>query len=198
MQDMESKKSGLTVIESMKDTLKTLEAKLVSGAPLTETEQEMYDSVSMTSLEEKQAHLKKLMQQQVEKELITAQEKNVLLNQVKERLQTLAKEIAEAENEGKEKRLANLLAAKEKAEERKGMIEKISPKPPPPLKNEIEINKLREELRPLQELEENAKGRLLTLKESQSLARKEEMLNEIAKLEVCTRVDHFRIFLASC
>ena len=60
----------------------------------------------------------------------------------------------------------------------------MQPAPPHRLRHEAEIHKLRLELQPLKNLEDGAKGRLLSVKETQALARKDEILEEIAKLEV--------------
>jgi hypothetical protein len=63
------------------------------------------------------------------------------------------------------------------------MLKKINPVDPAPLKYQNEILRLRNELAPLLKLEESAKGRLLSVKETQSLARKDEILTEISRLE---------------
>jgi hypothetical protein len=180
-----SQKKGCAVaLEALKEIVQPLDNKLMTGTPLTEIEQECYDSVSLASLEEKLAHVKKLMHKQVDNGLVTAQERTTFLHQVGERLQTLTTDIAEAEKQGKMKRVENLTAAKAKTQERKAMLTNISPKPAPPLKNEQQINTLRQELSPIEEIEDSSKGRLLTLKESQAIGRKEEILQQIMEQEV--------------
>lgn len=177
-------KGAVGAIDDIKKVVEGLDAKLLQGNPLSDREQEFYDAVSMSSLEEKNGHVRDLMHQIVEEGRITAAERRMLLAQVRERLDKLSEDIKEAEKEKKPKRVENLTAQKSKAEERKEKIEQLDPKQPHPLKNEGEIAKLRKELGPLLDMEEAAKGRLLTLKESQAIARKDEILEEIAQLEV--------------
>lgn len=182
------KKACVQAIESIKKQVEELEEKLMNGTPLNDVEQEFYDSVSMSSLEEKVAAVRALMQKQVDDGKITAMEKTMLLDQVNERLNTLTTEIEKAQKEGKAKRVENLTAAKAKAEERKEKLQSISPLSPPPLKNEAAMNKLRVELAPLMDVETAAKGRLLTIKETQAVARKDEILEELEQLEVCLKL----------
>lgn len=178
------KKGCMSAIEDIKQQLAALDQKLLTGTPLSDGEQEFYDSVSASSLDEKIACVKELMHKHVDEGSITSSEKKFLLGQVSDRLEQLSADISKAESEGKPKRVENLKAAKTKVQERKANLEKIDPKPPHGLKNAAEIAKLRNELAPLLEVEEAAKGRLLTLKESQAVARKEEILEEINQLEV--------------
>lgn len=185
-QTWSQKKGCTTALGEIKGTLEELEQKLLTGNPLTDAEQSFYDQVSVTALEEKQAILRDSMHQQVDDGMITAKDKSQLLAQVTERLETIQKDLKEAGPKKAEK----LKAAQEKAEARKEKLTQISPRPPPPLKHYEEIFRLRKELQPLLDLEQGAKGRLLSVKETQSLARKDEILEEIANLEVSTfRVD---------
>ncbi|CAB9531762.1 expressed unknown protein (Partial), partial [Seminavis robusta] len=180
------KKGCNLAMGSIKTTLEEVEGKLMTGTTLTDPEQSFYDSVSMSALEEKQAFVKAQMAKQVEDGKLTAPERNQLLEQVAERLANLNKEKEEAEAAGKAKRgqqLSNMIA---KAEERKSKLEKIVAKSPPPLKHEAEIGKLRKELEPLLDVEEASKGRLLSVKETQALGRKEEIEEQIMQLEVST------------
>jgi len=186
-QTWSQKKGCMAAIGEIKTTLETLEQKLLQGNPLADAEQTFYDQVSSTVLEEKQAYVKDLMQHQVDDGLIMAKEKVQLLSQVTERLETISKEIADAEKNKQAKKVEKLKSAKEKATTRKDKLSNLSPKPPPPLKHHAEIFQLRSELKPLLELEEGAKGRLLSVKETQSLARKDEILDEIASFEEKSR-----------
>jgi len=122
-----------------------------------------------------------MMHQQVESGNITEQEKKQLLSQVSEKLETLDKELAIATD--KPKKAEKLNQQKNKLEDRKKMLTNITPTAPPPLKHQGEILQLRKELVPLINLEESTKGRLLSVKETQSLARKDEILEEISQLE---------------
>jgi len=150
---------------------------------LTAGEQEYYDSVSSDSIEEKQGILKDLMHSQVEEGAITSREKQQLLSQVTERLEKISAELEEA----KAKKAERLNGMKTKMEARKEMLSGITPKPPPKLKHETEILKLYTEVQSLSEIVDAAGGRLLSLKESKALARKEEMEEEIADLETKSR-----------
>lgn len=183
-QTWSQKKACIEAIEELKGMIQSLDDKMMTGTPLTDSEQEFYGSVSMTSLEEKVTQVKEVMHKQVDTGKITSDERSMLLHQVGERIQTLQKEIAEGQQRAKPKRVENLTAVKQKAEDRRAKLQDIAPLPPPPLKNESSILKLRKELVPLEEVEAGAKNRLLTLKESQAVARKEEILQEIAVLEV--------------
>lgn len=179
------KKGCVAAIEQVKTIVEQLDSKLLSGTPLTNAEQDLYDSVSISSLDEKEAYVKSQMHSQVENGNLTKQERDMLLNQVTDKIATLDKEIAQSQD--KPKKLEKLTAMKQKAVERQAMLEKIEPKAPPRLRHEAEIQKLRVELQPLQQLEDGAKGRLLSVKETQTLARKDEILEEIAGLEEASR-----------
>jgi hypothetical protein len=181
------KKECINAITSLKEMAETIDKKLMDGQPLTDAEQDFYDSVSMTSIEEKMACVRDLMHKQVDAGEISASEKEQLIGQVNEKLQTLKKDIQEAEQQKKTKRVENLKTAETKMVARKVKLVALTPRPLPPLKNEAAITKLRKELKPLLEMEENAKGRLLTPKEAQTLARKDEILIEIEQLEQASR-----------
>jgi hypothetical protein len=127
------------------------------------------------------------LQGQVESGNIARLEKAQLISQSKERLQSLQDELEMAEVEGKTKKVEKLRANKIKLETRLDMLEKMTPKPQRPLKYQAEIGMLREELAPLLKLESTAKGRLLSVKETQQLARKEVILQEIHQLEQDSR-----------
>jgi len=186
-QTWSQKKGCITAIGTIKTVLEALEQKLVSGTPLTDSEQNFYDSVSMTSLEEKLAFVKSQQHQQVDDGKLTVGERLMLLQQVGERIDTLKDEKTQAEADGKAKRVQNLTNALSKAEERKASLEKIVGKPPPPLKHEAEIGKLRKDLEPLLQVEEASKGRLLSVKETQALGRKDEIEEQIEQLVEASR-----------
>lgn len=181
------KKGCVAAISDIKNQLSELEQKLFNGTPLTYPEQTFFDSVSSSDLDEKQNYVKDLMHQQVDNGLITIREKTQLLSQVKERLETIQAELNEASREKKAKKVEKLNIVKGKAEARKEKLTNIAPRPPHRLRHEAEIFKLRGELQPLLDLEDDTKGRLLSVKETQSLARKEDVLEEIVQLEVRTK-----------
>lgn len=183
-QTWSQKKGCIGAIEEIKKIAEGIEGKLLNGTVLTDSEQDFYDSVSITSLEEKETTLKEMMRKQVDEGKILQAERKLLLDQVSDRIDALSKEIAEADKQGKTKRVQNLTNLKEKVITRKSKLENISTVAPPPLRNQSEINKLRTELQPLEELEAKAKGRLLSVKETQAIAQKDEIIEEIAALEV--------------
>lgn len=176
------KKECVAVIENVKKIVEELDTKLLSGTPLTDTEQDMYDSVSIASLDEKEAYVKAQMHGQMESGNLTKLEQETLLKQVSEKIESLDKEIIESKD--KPKKLEKLKVMKERATDRKTVLDKMQPTLPHRLRHEAEIHKLRVELQPLKNLEDGAKGRLLSVKETQTLARKDEILEEIAQLEV--------------
>lgn len=179
------KRGCMKAIEELNATIQGLDDKLMTGTPLTDSEQDFYDSVSAQSLADKASKVKELMQSQVEeKGELTTSEKAFLLQQVSDRIETLQKDLTEAEKANKAKRVETLASNLQKAKDRKEMLSKITPRRPHPLKNDGEIAKLRKELAPLLQMEAAAKGRLLSIKETQALARKEPIEVEIAALEV--------------
>lgn len=184
LQTFAQKKACIGAIGIVKTSLQEVEQKLLNGTPLSDPEQDFYDSVSSSSLDEKQGFVKEQMQAQVNDGKITVVERKMLLEQVGERLATLSQEKTQAENENKSKRVQNITNMITKSEERKAKLEKLTPKSPPPLKHEAEIGKLRKELEPLLDVEDASKGRLLSLKETQALGRKEELIEKIEELQV--------------
>lgn len=181
------KKGCVAALSGLKEMAESLDGKLMQGQPLTDSEQDFYNSVSLTSLEEKLACVRDMMAKQVDAGNITADEKQQMLAQVVERIEGLGEEIREAEEQGKAKRVENLKVQETKARARKQMLQAVTPQPPPRLKNEDVIAKLRKEQVPLLEIEEASKGRLQSLKESQSVARKDEIVEEILELELSSR-----------
>lgn len=177
-------KGCVAALNSIKESLQGLESKLMSGTVLTDAEQAFYDSVSLSSIEEKLSFARERMHELVEGGHITVEERRNLLEQVNEKVKSLDTEIELAKKEGKMKRVENLQAKRSNLQDRKTNVENITPKPLHPLKHEAEIHKLRKELLPIEEIEEKAKGRLMTLKENQTVAKKDEILDQISDLEV--------------
>jgi hypothetical protein len=177
------KKGCLQVLQEIVERTKLCESKLLKGDLLTQSEQEWYDAISLEDIYQKENLVKKEMAAHVEDGRITMREKKILLSQVSERIEKLQQEITDACKEKKAKKEETLTHLKCKAEQRKKAIEDIAPQAPHSLKHHLDIVKLRQELKPLLKLEESCKGRLLSLKEATTLARKDEILNEIIKLE---------------
>ena len=181
------KRGCLLGLGSVREMLDELDQKLLQGTPLSDPEQDLYDAVSADDLQKKEAIVKKEMAAQVEAGHLTKEEKAMLLSQVADKIETLKGEVDEAVREGKSKKTAKLVTMRDKALARQEMLEKITPVPPHKLKHEPEIQKLLAEMRPLQKLEATAKGRLLSVKETTALGRKDEILAEIEELEEDSR-----------
>lgn len=181
------KRGCLRALESVREMLDELDQKLLRGTPLSDPEQDLYDAVSADDLQKKEAIVKKEMAAKVEAGHLTKEEKATLLSQVADKIETLKGEVDEAVREGKSKKTAKLVTMRDKALARQETLEKITPVPPHKLKHEPEIQKLRAEMRPLQKLEATAKGRLLSVKETTALGRKDEILAEIEELEEDSR-----------
>ena len=178
------KKGCMKVIENLNTTIQELDQKLMTGTPLSESEQDFYDSVSAKSLANKASKVKDLMHSHVENGQLTSSEKTFLLQQISEKIENIQEELKEAEESKKAKRVENLTRNLGKLQERKDVLSKITPRRPHPLKSEGQIADLRKELAPLLQMETAAKGRLLSTKEAQAMARKEQIEADIAELEV--------------
>jgi hypothetical protein len=167
------KKGCAAALESLSLQMAELDAKLVTGTPLDPAEQDFYDTVS--HLEDKEEHVRTEMHNQVEREDITAWELELLSSLNAER-------IAALQNDKSTKK--PLL---DKALQRKKVLTNMVPKEPHNLRHEATIRKLRKELLPFLHMEEEQKGRLRSVKETQVMARKEELELEIAALEEDSR-----------
>jgi len=163
------KKACVGCIEALQEVLQELDDKLMNGVPLDASEQAYYDSC--ISLDEKETLIKEQAQELVEQGKITEYEKEILLQQNAARITLL-------EKKGK---------STAKAVQRKELLDSIQPIEPRKLKYHTEIGKLHKELVPLLKLEAETKGRLLNLKETQLMARKDEILEEIEYLEEASR-----------
>jgi hypothetical protein len=166
------KKGALSSLEGLQNILQDLEEKLMHGTPFDESEQHYYDSMALLS--DKEAFVKQEMHSQVEEAGdVTAFEKEFLLQQVEERISQLKKD----GNNGSNKSLLD------KVKQRQTMLKNIVPEDPHPLRHESQIAALRKELVPLLKMEAAARGRLLSVKETQTMSRKDEIEEEIEYLE---------------
>ena len=172
------KKGCIFALEHLKGMVDDMDAKLMKGTPLDDAEQEFYDQVA--ALDDKISFAKEEMHKQVENGAITKFEKDTLLQHNAERLDTLDGEMKAAEG----KKLEKLQAMKAKLLERRQLLESVSPKDPHKLRYEQDIAKLWKEVVPMLKIEDQTKGRLLSVKETQSMARKDEIMEEIENLEV--------------
>ncbi len=176
------KKSMIAFIEHVQAIIKGFDDNLMTGVSLGPLEQRLYDGVE--SLDEKREETKKAMKEQVEeKGELTKAEKELLLAQVSEKIQVLRDNATSATGKKAEK-ISEML---EKVEQRKAKIEKIDGTFVPSLKTEPQIKKLTAEVLKLEEVEAKAKGRLMTLKETEAMGRKSELEEQIASLELASR-----------
>ena len=129
------KKTCLATLSQLKTMIEELDQKLLTGTPLSDPEQEFYDSISADSIDEKQGIVKDLMHKQVEDGTITSREQQQLLSQVTERLEKISSELEEAKGKKAEK----ITGMKTKMEARKLMLSEMSPKSPPKLKHKLKF-----------------------------------------------------------
>jgi len=182
------KKMCTEVLKAAVETVEKMDAKLMSGTPLSDDENAFYDAVGgATSITTKSDCLKKLMQQQVEKGSLTRHEIDRLLAQVCEKIDSFDEDIDAALQKSQEKKASKLNTQKEKAEARKKMLEGHAAVLPHKLKHEPQILKLKKMLKPLLKLEASSKGRLLSVKETKQLTEMEEMQEQIEELEEASR-----------
>jgi hypothetical protein len=174
------KKGCLAALEGLKRKVSELENKLVKGQILGAQEQVFYDSA--INLDDKEAHCKTEMHNQVERRQLTQFELSTLQSHNAERIEALKMDLSRAT--GKE--VENAQSLLDKANVRKQFLSNIEPLEPHKLKHEQELRKLRKELSPLVELSSSS-SKLRSIKETQSLARKEEIEEEIHALEQASR-----------
>jgi len=123
------------------------------------------------------------MAAQVEEGKITRHDKAILLEQVTGRLSATEEELERAKKGNKPKKAEKLADVIRKLEMRKSKIDGIVPQAPQKLKTEPQIASLRQEMAPLVLLEQETKGRLLSIKEQTKMTRKIEIEEEIVQLE---------------
>ena len=181
------KKACLALITDLKAMVDTLDGKLLNGSLMSDVEQEFYDSISMDSLDDKAAFVKDAMKKHIDDGIITKLEKAKLVHQVKDKVETVTGEIEQCNKENKPKKAAKLSTQKDKLVERIETLDKITPKAPTPLKFQGDIQKLQKELQPLRKLERETKGRLLSIKETTLMGKKEEIEEDILILEERSR-----------
>jgi hypothetical protein len=181
------KKQCVTVLDELLQMVQACDEKLMTGTPLAANEQDFYDTVSLPLLTNKQDVIKELMHKQVDVGKITALERTQLLSQVQERLQAMDKEIQAAKAENKPKLKEKLEQKRLKVLEREEKLSAIVPISMPPLKLQAGINKLRAECVPLKAVQDAGAGRLLSVKESQTVSKLLELMEEIEVLEQDSR-----------
>lgn len=169
------KKACQQTLDGLRELEQAIESKMMNGNPLDSAEQSFYDSAC--DLKEKHSYVQKEASKHVDDGRLTAGEKDYILELNENRIKALMSEKSSATTA---ERLKKALA-------RKQQLQKISPvdseQYPPPLRYEANIRALRKKVMPLCAIEDNAKGRLMTLAETRAVTEKEELETEIAQLE---------------
>ncbi|KAL7464847.1 hypothetical protein ACHAXS_005177 [Conticribra weissflogii] len=182
------KQSCKQTLEGLLRLERAIEKKMMHGHVLLPREKEFYEDA--TELEEKMSFLQSEMSAHVDEGRLTLEEKKRLVKMNENRILTLKEERKEATSAALKSSVDEWL---DKARRRKEQLEQLQDEVllenersgtyPPPLRHESQLTKLRKKLLPLQALEEASKGRLLNLNETKALAEKDEIEQEIQKLE---------------
>jgi hypothetical protein len=171
------KRNCIAALDTIQEHIHSFDALLVQGKPLSDAQQDLYDAVSQ--LPEKRQAIHQAMQHQVEQGQVTAAELEVLKQQNAQR-------IAQLQQQGNSSNNNAMMMAN--AVQRKELLASITvPMALPKLKHHSTMGKLYKEIGPLFQLEMETKGRLLTVKETQALSRKEELEEEIMHLITISR-----------
>jgi len=179
------KKHLLQVLQTSADRFQEVEAKLISGAALTASEQAIYDSNSGADTEKitwLQAEIKRM----VDEGKLTRGEKADLLQSIESNLVSTEKEIAEATAEGKPKKVEKLAVKKDAIAARKVAVSAITP-----IQHRLSqgegIQKLYQRLFPLLALEDKGRSMSLTLADLKTLEEKSDIEEAIHNLEGASR-----------
>ena len=179
------KKHLLQVLQTSADRFQEVEAKLISGAALTASEQAIYDSNSGADTEKitwLQAEIKRM----VDEGKLTRGEKADLLQSIESNLVSTEKEIAEATAEGKPKKVEKLAVKKDAIAARKIAVSAITPIQHRLSQGEA-IQKLYQRLFPLLALEDKGRSMSLTLADLKTLEEKSDIEEAINNLENASR-----------
>ena len=167
------------LLKSTRAGLAASEAKMASLEALTEAEQQQYDTLDASVLEEKQQWLAKQMEAMIDGGQLDASERSATLAQLTSKLEQLEEQVALAESEGKAKRaeklrslLAELQGRVAKVRDLKPVVRKL------PFEKEIKQARLR-----LAELEklENSKV-VLPLEQVQRLNAKPKLVEDLTQM----------------
>jgi polyhydroxyalkanoate synthesis regulator phasin len=179
------KKHLLQILQASSDRFKEVEAKLVSGSPLTPAEQAIYDSNSGADAE-KITWLQGEIKHMVDEGKLTAAEKQDLLQSIDGNLTAVCKEIEEASSENKPKKVEKLAVKKDAIVARKAAVTAITP-----IKHRLSqseaIQKLYMRLFPLLALEDKGRSMSLTLADLKTLEEKSDIEDAIRNLENVSR-----------
>jgi len=167
-------------IKTSAEKYSSIEAKMISGQPLAEDEQDFYDITTTEALAEKMDWLEGVIKAMVTDSQLTAGEKLQLLGQIDARVAAFEAEAAAATAEGKPKKAEKAMAGREQAVARRAHVAAIEPVRHP-LKHEDAIKDLRARCIPLVQLE--AQPGLRTMEEMKRIGSRLDMEAEAARLE---------------
>lgn len=184
VQSWGQKKRLMKILQTNFDNFQTLEAKLVSGALLTETEQSTYDRNPGCD-KEKIAWLQGEMKTMVDSNQLTPAEKKDLLQSVDNNLKLVDEEISKV-NPAQVLKLQKLEEKKQGIVARKSVVEKM-PTYQRRLRFGDEIQKLFLKIFPLVDLEEKGKSTSLTLADLKTLEEKPALEDNIQGLQSASK-----------
>ncbi|KAL7552287.1 hypothetical protein ACHAWF_017789, partial [Thalassiosira exigua] len=176
------KRECLRCLDGLAQVERAIEEKMTRGHPLDGGEKAFYDDA--TDLREKCAHVQKEASRHVEEGRLAIAERDALVEANEGRIEHLTREKSTA---AVAEKLKKALGRKRQLQSLTDGALSTSTSYPPPLRHEAQISSLRKKLLPLMRLEESSRGRLLTLAETRSLTEKEEIEDEILRLELASR-----------
>lgn len=179
------KKHLQQVLQASADRFQEVEAKLISGAALSASEQGIYDSNSGADTE-KIIWLQGEVKRMVDEGKLTRGEKADLIHSIEANLASVEKEIEEATAEAKPKKVEKLTAKKEAISARKATVALITPVQHRLAQSES-IQKLYQRLFPLVALEDKGRSMSLTLADLKTLEEKSDIEDAIRNLEAASR-----------
>jgi len=174
------RRKALEVLKAARAEITAIEGKMTKMQALTEHEQDSYDTLDATSLEEKSAWLSKQMEYMVDKGLLTAEEKRSVAAQFASKLEQLDEQLAAAEADGKVKRAEKLRGMREELQVRSAALSAAKPIVRK-FKFEQEIKTIEKRLAALAKLESS--GGVLPLAEVQKLNAKPKLLEDLAAMK---------------
>mmetsp|Transcript_18382 Transcript_18382/g.30807 ORF Transcript_18382/g.30807 Transcript_18382/m.30807 type:complete len:464 (+) Transcript_18382:108-1499(+) len=179
------KKRLLQILQTNTETFKEIEAKLISGAQLSASEQAKYDANSGCD-EEKITWLQTEIKAMVDEGKLTNREKEDLLESITTNIQSITAEIEEATKDNKAKKVEKLTAKREASSKRREFVGSIEP-----IRHRLvhgeKIQKNYLALFPLQALEDKGRSMSLTLADLKTLESKGDIEEAIRGLEYASR-----------
>ena len=177
---LDQKRKALECLKAARAGLAASEEKLASMQPLTDEEQNRYDTLDAEGLEAKQAWLSKQLELMIDQAMLTAAEKETVLAQLGSKIELLETQLASAEAESKAKRVEKLQQLLTELRARSGIVREAKPAVRK-VKFEAEIKAAQKRLAELTKLE-NSKV-VLPLAEVQKLQAKPKLLEDLAAMQ---------------